>query len=102
MTWTLDPARPAIGDDAMLSIVVRDRSGALATGARVTAEGHMTHPGMAPIHAAGVERAPGVYDMPLRFTMAGDWALIVTAILADGHRIQVRVDVPAVGDSGGR
>ena len=61
----------------------------------------MAHPGMAPLIEPAQGQGHGVYAAHLQFTMAGDWALIVTAILADGHRLQARVDVPAVGDSGG-
>jgi hypothetical protein len=54
-------------------------------------EAHMSHPGMAPAVADAVERGSGVYDMPFRFTMAGDWVLLVSATLPHGERIERRI-----------
>jgi hypothetical protein len=56
----------------------------------------MSHAGMAPVLADGVERAAGVYDIPFAFTMQGDWVLLVSAVLPDGGRVERRVDVANV------
>ena len=56
----------------------------------------MPHPGMTPIVADAAERSPGVYVAPFTFTMPGNWALIVSAALPDGGRVEQRVEVPGV------
>ena len=63
-------------------------------------EGHMSHAGMAPVLADAVERTPGVYDVSFAFPMQGDWVLLVSAALADGARVERRIDVANVRPSG--
>jgi hypothetical protein len=60
----------------------------------------MSHAGMAPVFADGVERAPGVYELSFALTMRGDWALLVSATLAGGARVERRIDVANVRPSG--
>ena len=81
-------------------MTLRDPHGVPLHGARVRLEGHMSHAGMAPVFADGVERAPGVYDLSFALTMRGDWALLVSATLADGARVERRIDVAKVRPSG--
>lgn len=95
LAWTLSPSAPAVGP-ASLAITLRDPSGTPVRSATVRLEGHMSHPGMAPVFANATERAPGVYDLPFAFTMAGDWALLVTVTLPDGTRTERRIDVAKV------
>jgi YtkA-like protein len=96
--WTLSPPAPTVGP-AALSVVLRDRAGAPVKNAAVRLEGQMTHAGMTPVLATATERAPGVYDLSFAFTMAGDWALLVTATLPDGTRVEHRIDVANVKPS---
>ena len=65
-------------------------------GAALRVEGHMSHPGMAPVVAQAAERQPGVYEAAMAFTMRGDWILLVTGTLASGEPIEHRIDVPGV------
>jgi hypothetical protein len=83
----------------VLTVTLRDRSGAPVTAATVRLEGYMSHAGMAPVLADGTERAPGVYEIPFAFTMQGDWALLVSAALPDGTRMERRIDVANVRPS---
>jgi hypothetical protein len=46
------------------------------------------HPGMAPVRADAIERAPGVYEVPLAFDMAGDWVLEVIGTQATGEVVE--------------
>jgi hypothetical protein len=98
VTWSLRPEAPVVGP-ATLTVTVGTPSGSPVTGAVVRLEGHMSHPGMAPILADASERAPGVYEIPFAFTMAGDWALLVSATRADGARVERRIDVAGVRSS---
>lgn len=95
LTWTLSPTPPHAGP-AMLRVVLRDARGRSLAGATVGLEGHMSHPGMAPVLASATEREPGVYDVPFAFTMPGDWILLVNASLPGGTRIERRVEVTNV------
>lgn len=81
---------------ATLRVVLRDAHGASLAGATVRLEGHMSHPGMAPVLARATEREPGVYGVPFAFSMPGDWILLLYASFADGTRIERRVDVAGV------
>jgi hypothetical protein len=98
-TWTMSPASAVVGP-ARLTITLRAPSGNPVAGAAVRLEAHMSHPGMAPVLASATERAPGTYDIPFAFTMRGDWVLLVSAALPDGHRIERRLDVANVRPSG--
>jgi hypothetical protein len=99
LTWTLSPAPPAVGP-ATLTVTLQRSSGEPLAGAAVQLEGHMTHPGMAPVLADGSERAPGVYDLPFTFTMQGDWALLVSVVTPWDARIERRIDVANVRPPG--
>lgn len=92
--WTLRPERPAVGP-ATLTITIGETHAA-AGGTEVRVVGHMTHPGMTPVVATTTRRGHGVYDAHVDLNMAGDWVLLVTVQLADGRRVERRVDVPGV------
>ena len=95
VSWTLNPQSAAVGP-ATLTVTLRDRAGRAVTGARLRLEGHMSHPGMTPVIADAVERTPGVYVASFTFTMPGDWVLAVSATLADGGRVEQRIEVANV------
>lgn len=60
----------------------------------------MNHPGMAPVIGRSTRREDGGYDVPLQFTMAGDWVLHISGTLSDGRRLDRWMDVPDVRDAG--
>ena len=104
LTWTIDP-QPARVGPATLVITLRESGrdrgrdrdrGELVSGATVRIEGHMSHPGMAPVLTRAAERAPGVYGAPIDLTMAGDWILLVSAETPDGRRLERRIDLGRV------
>jgi hypothetical protein len=95
LAWRLDP-QPARVGPATLIVTLRGRGGEVVRGATVRIEGHMTHPGMAPILARASERAPGEYAASLDLNMAGDWVLLVCAQMPDGRRIERRIDLAGV------
>jgi hypothetical protein len=98
--WTLTPRAPVAGGDTLAEITLRDGARRLVRGATLQIEGHMSHPGMTPLIASAAERDDGVYQIRLRFTMRGDWTLVVSGELPDGRRINHRIDVNATGPSG--
>ena len=93
--WTLRPDPPREGP-ATLTLNLTDSSGHPVSGADVEVEGNMTHAGMQPVFAEATEADAGQYTVPLEFTMAGDWFLLIEATLPDGRSIEHTIEVPAV------
>jgi YtkA-like len=94
--WELEPAPPVVGaiTVARVSLVGQDARG--IPGATLRLEGHMSHAGMAPVVTDALDKGDGVYEASLRFTMAGDWVLVVTGALPGGARITKQIDVVGV------
>lgn len=96
LAWTVTPDPPATGR-ATFSLTLTDvAAGSPVVGAAVRLEGNMSHAGMKPVFGAAREVAPGRYEAPLDFTMAGDWFVLVEARLRDGRTLQRQVDVRGV------
>jgi len=95
LRWTLTPT-PAVVGDARLEFEVLDAHGAPVPVTAPRIEGHMSHPGMAPVIATATEVAHGRYASRFAFSMRGDWTLLVLATLPDGSRFQRRIDVANV------
>ena len=94
--WTLSPRPPAVDRPAALSLRLLDAERRGVSGAKLTLEAHMSHPGMAPVVVPVRELEDGVYAASFRLTMAGDWILLVSGSLADGTTVQHRIDMPGV------
>ncbi len=71
----------------LATVTLRDRARRPVPGARLEITGFMSHPGMAPLVTTVTEQGDGVYVSDLRFTMAGDWTLLVTGDMPDGQKI---------------
>jgi hypothetical protein len=99
VSWTLDPAPPVAGTPIVVRVTLRDRNQKPVTGARLRLEGLMSHPGMAPVTAALVEKGVGTYEAPLQFTMAGDWIVLVTGELAGGGQLKKQIEIAGVRPS---
>jgi len=69
------------------------------SGAQVSLEGDMTHPGMAPAFADAHEVAPGQYQGSLTLNMPGDWVLLLHIRLPDGRKLEDQIDVRGVQSS---
>ncbi len=92
---TFSPNPPQVGQVRVV-VSLTDAAGQPLTGAQVELEGNMTHAGMAPSLAQAVETAPGRYEAPLEFGMAGDWFILAHVTLPDGRKLERQVDVPGV------
>lgn len=93
--WKLTPTPLRVDQTALVEITLRDSGSSPVRGATVKVEGHMTHPGMAPVMASAAETRAGVYEVQLRLTMRGSWILLVTGDLPDGRRVTHRIDITA-------
>jgi hypothetical protein len=91
----ISPHPPQVGR-ATLSLKLSDAAAKPLTGARVTLEGNMTHPGMIPVYAGATEVEPGRYRASLEFTMGGDWVVLVQAALPDGRKLERQLDIRGV------
>lgn len=81
LDWQIEPEPPKVGE-ALIQITLRDSTEQLITDAEIELEGNMSHPGMEPLMATASEVAPGYYEAPVTFTMAGEWFILVQATLA--------------------
>ncbi|HZY73496.1 MAG TPA: FixH family protein [Edaphobacter sp.] len=81
---------------ATMTIQLEDTAGRPITDAGIKVEADMAHPGMAPFFAEAKETTPGNYVSPLTFSMGGDWVVLLHLRLADGQKVERRVDVGGV------
>lgn len=95
LDWTLAPSPPVVGP-AVLTLRCVDGDGRPVRGATLRVEGHMSHPGMAPVLATATERDEGTYEAELELTMRGDWILLVSGSLPNGETLDRRIEVPNV------
>ena len=89
------PRPPRVGT-AEIVLTLTDPAGQPLEAESLEVEGNMNHAGMKPVFSTLRPTAPGRYEGTLEFTMAGDWFVLVTGQLADGRRINEKVDVPGV------
>lgn len=85
------PAEPFVGQETRATLSLRDNAGQPWRGATLQLEGHMTHPGMAPVVVPLRDGGDGTYGGPLTFTMAGEWAIFAAGSLPDGRRVRSRI-----------
>jgi hypothetical protein len=83
----LTPQELPGGAMTLATVTLRDSARRPVRGARLEIKGFMSHPGMAPLVVTVTEKGEGVYVTYLRFSMAGDWNLLITGELPDGQRI---------------
>ena len=89
------PRPPRVGA-ATVTVRIADPAAKPLTGARISIEGDMSHPGMEPVFAKASEAEPGSYVAHLQLTMPGDWVILVQGTLADGRKIDRQVDLKGV------
>lgn len=88
---------PAVVGDAEITLHVRDAAGDPVSDATILVEGTMTHAGMEPVIVATEARGNGTYvSEGFRFTMGGDWVIIVRATFANGRTAERHIDLKGV------
>lgn len=93
---TVVPQPARAGSETVVTVRLADRTAKPVSGAHISIEGDMSHPGMAPVFAQARETDPGSYVAHLQLTMAGDWVILVQGTLANGRKIDRQVDVKGV------
>lgn len=76
---------PPLGD-GWLVLRVSDADDRPIDTAALQIQGNMAHAGMLPVEASAAEGVEGVYRVPVRWTMTGDWIVTVEATTNDGRR----------------
>jgi YtkA-like len=94
--WKITPTPTGVGALTIAEVTLRDGERRLVSGATIQVEGHMSHPGMAPVIVQATERSEGVYAAQLQFSMNGEWIVLVTGSLPDGRRLSRRLAVANV------
>jgi hypothetical protein len=89
VTLAVDPAAPVVGD-SQLAITLKDPAGQPVSDARLDVEANMSHAGMVPVSGQALGGAGGVYRVPIKWTMAGDWYVDAKFTLADGKVVARR------------
>jgi hypothetical protein len=84
ISLALDPNPPAVGP-GHLTVTLVDNLGQPVDNAQVELSGTMAHDGMSPLLAVARPGPAGRYEAPFMWTMAGDWAITVTAALPGGQ-----------------
>lgn len=84
--------------DGRLAFRLSDENDQPIEAAALTIRADMTHAGMLPIEAATATSESGVYRVPVRWTMAGEWIITVEATLSDGRRASRSFDFTVTGE----
>ena len=79
-----------------ITLNVTDASGKSVTGARISLEGNMSHPGMVPVFADARETAPGRYTSTMELSMAGDWYITAHVTLPDSRKLDHQFEIKGV------
>ena len=96
---TLVPAVEGI-QASHVTVKIVDAEGQPVTDVTVSLEGNMTHAGMVPVLTESVWDGAdgdedGIYRVPFRFTMFGDWIISVKIENRDGEQFTQDIDVTA-------
>ncbi len=75
---------PAVMGDTRLVLHVTDQQDQPINNAELSIKGDMSHAGMVPILTKATSAENGYYEVPIMWTMSGDWRVQVEAHLADG------------------
>ena len=87
---------PARVGPAEVTLLLGDSPANVISGAHITLEADMSHPGMAPVFGEAREIEPGRYQAHLTFPMAGDWVILLHVVLPGGQKLERQIDVRGV------
>lgn len=96
LTMTVEPEPARVGE-ATLVFTLKTSTGQAIPDAKLNIRGDMSHAGMQPVLATADSGPDGVYRVPFRWTMAGDWFVLVQVELPDGRRFEQRFDLRVTG-----
>jgi hypothetical protein len=100
LDWHVAPDPPTTGP-AIVSLTLTDTATRRpVSGAAVSLEADMSHPGMAPLFGTAREVGPGRYEGRLELNMAGDWLLLADVTLRDGRRLHRQTNLLGVRQAG--
>lgn len=91
----VSPQPPRVGQ-MTITLRATDISKKPVTGARITLEGNMSHPGMVPVFADAREIEPGSYLSTMELSMAGDWSVVARMVLPDGRKLDYQFEIKEV------
>ncbi len=84
---------PAVMGETRLVLHVTDLQDQPINNAHLSIKGDMSHAGMVPVLAETTHAENGYYELPIEWTMAGDWSVQVEARLADGTVAKQQFDL---------
>lgn len=87
---------PARVGAAAITLHLTGSGGQSVSGARISLEADMAHPGMRPEFGDAREVGSGRYQGRLAFTMPGDWVVLVRITLPGGQQLERQMDVKGV------
>lgn len=92
------PLFPPSQGAGQLTFRVTDENEAPIDTAALRVRGDMNHAGMVPIQASVEGGENGLYQVPIEWTMLGDWVLTVEAQLSDGRASARTFDIQVSGE----
>lgn len=79
---------PAHVGSNVFTVKLNGKDGTALSGAHVSLEGDMSHPGMSPAIGQMKEVEAGTYRGDLNLAMRGDWIVEFHIVLADGSKVE--------------
>ncbi len=95
LEWEIQPEQPTVGT-ATISITLWDSTDQRISGADVSLEGNMSHPGMQPVFVTAEETDAGSYSADIEFTMGGDWFFLIKSTLPDSRIVERQININGV------
>lgn len=95
LTHEVSPQPPRVGQ-MTITVRVTDVAEKPVSGARITLEGNMSHPGMVPVFAGARETGPGNYLSIMELSMAGDWYVVAHVTLPDNRKLDHQFEIKGV------
>jgi hypothetical protein len=92
VVFELLPKPPRVGL-SHIKVELKDAAANPVSGARLSIEGNMSHPGMAPSFGLLAETGPGRYQGDLTLGMPGDWVVQIHGTLPGGGKLEKQIEI---------